>query len=504
MGCSSCSSNNNGLPAGCKNNGACGTYGCNKLEVFDWLAGMELPLGQKAFDVVEVRFKNSRKHFYRNVNNLELYPGDVVAVEASPGHDIGVVSLTGELVRIQLKRKDVKDNFEVRKIYRKAKEEDIAKWQEGRQLEQETMMRARTIARELDLQMKISDVEYQGDKSKVTFFYTADDRVDFRELIKRYAEAFKVRIEMRQIGYRVEAGRLGGIGSCGRELCCSSWLTDFRAVSTGAARYQQLSLNPAKLAGQCGKLKCCLNYELDQYVEAFKDLPSTNIKLKLPKGMAMHFKTDIFKRTMYYIYDGQPGESPFPLSIDAVKEIIDMNRKGIAIEDVDDFIEDVEATIEESTDFAQVVGQDSLTRFDQKRRNKRGGRGRTDNRNQNRNENQNENRNQNQNRNENRNQNQNRNQNENRNENQKPETRNQKPETGNQKPETRNQKPRPARQQGEQHQKKEGGAPAVGNTPNDGKKPAEGDRPRNNNNRRRNNNQRRGPKKDGPTPPPQS
>ena len=500
MGCSSCSSNNNGLPAGCKNNGACGTYGCNKLEVFDWLAGMELPLGQKAFDVVEVRFKNSRKHFYRNVNNLELYPGDVVAVEASPGHDIGVVSLTGELVRIQLKRKDVKDNFEVRKIYRKAKEEDIAKWQEGRQLEQETMMRARTIARELDLQMKISDVEYQGDKSKVTFFYTADDRVDFRELIKRYAEAFKVRIEMRQIGYRVEAGRLGGIGSCGRELCCSSWLTDFRAVSTGAARYQQLSLNPAKLAGQCGKLKCCLNYELDQYVEAFKDLPSTNIKLKLPKGMAMHFKTDIFKRTMYYIYDGQPGESPFPLSIDAVKEIIDMNRKGIAIEDVDDFIEDVEATIEESTDFAQVVGQDSLTRFDQKRRNKRGGRGRTDNRNQNRNENQNENRNQNQNRNENRNQNQNRNQNEN----QKPETRNQKPETGNQKPVTRNQKPRPARQQGEQHQKKEGGAPAVGNTPNDGKKPAEGDRPRNNNNRRRNNNQRRGPKKDGPTPPPQS
>jgi cell fate regulator YaaT (PSP1 superfamily) len=447
--------------------------------VFDWLAGMELPLGQKTFDIVEVRFKNSRKHFYRNVNNLELYPGDVVAVEASPGHDIGVVSLTGELVRIQLKRKDVKDNFEVRKIYRKAKEEDIVKWQEGRQLEQETMMRARTIARELDLQMKISDVEYQGDKSKVTFFYTADDRVDFRELIKRYAEAFKVRIEMRQIGYRVEAGRLGGIGSCGRELCCSSWLTDFRAVSTGAARYQQLSLNPAKLAGQCGKLKCCLNYELDQYVEAFKDLPSTNVRLKLPKGIAVHFKTDIFKRTMYYIYDGQPGESPFPLSIDAVKEIIEMNRKGIAIEDVDDFIEDVESTVEESTDFAQVVGQDSLTRFDQKRRNKRGGRGRTDNRggNQNRNESQNENK--------------------------RPDTRNQKPETRNQKPETGNQKPRPARHQGE-HQKKEGGAPVDGNKPNDGNKPAEGDRPRNNNNRRRNNNQRRGPKKDGPTPPPQS
>lgn len=502
MGCSSCSSNNNGLPTGCKNNGACGTYGCNKLEVFDWLAGMELPLGQKAFDIVEVRFKNSRKHFYRNVNNLELYPGDVVAVEASPGHDIGVVSLTGELVRMQLKRKDVKDNFEVRKIYRKAKEEDIAKWQEGRQLEQETMMRARTIARELDLSMKISDVEYQGDKSKVTFFYTADDRVDFRELIKRYAEAFKVRIEMRQIGYRVEAGRLGGIGSCGRELCCSSWLTDFRAVSTGAARYQQLSLNPAKLAGQCGKLKCCLNYELDQYVEAFKDLPSTNIKLKLPKGIAVHFKTDIFKRTMYYIYDGQPGESPFPLSIDAVKEIIDMNRKGIQIDDVDDFIEDVESAVEESTDFAQVVGQDSLTRFDQKRRNKRGGRnqggrgrgGENRNRSENKNENRNENRNENKSENQNKNENQNRNQPRGRNQNQGNRPKNQEGQGQQDRP----QQPRQPRPQGEPRPKAEGGAPAEGG------KPADGQRSQNNNNRRRNNNQRRGPKKDGPTPPPQS
>ncbi len=374
MGCSSCSSNN-GLPGGCKNNGACGTYGCNKLDVFDWLAGMELPMGQKVFDIVEVRFKNSRKGFYRNSSNLELYPGDVIAVESSPGHDVGVVSLTGELVRMQMKRKEIKDNYEIKKIYRKAKEEDIEKWQEARKAEQDTMMRARTIARELDLQMKISDVEYQGDRSKVTFYYTADDRVDFRELIKRYAEAFKVRIEMRQIGYRVEAGRLGGIGSCGRELCCSSWLTDFRAVSTSAARYQQLSLNPSKLAGQCGKLKCCLNYELDQYAEALKDLPSTNVKLKLPKGIAVHFKTDIFKKTLYYIYDGQPGEPPFPLSSAAVKEIIEMNKKGIVIEDVEDFIEEAEEVMEE-TDFAQVVGQDSLTRFDQKRRgNKNRGRG---------------------------------------------------------------------------------------------------------------------------------
>ncbi|MBL0315312.1 MAG: hypothetical protein IPP69_05835 [Flavobacteriales bacterium] len=378
MGCSSCSTGSDGLPKGCKNNGACGTYGCNKLEVFDWLAGMELPDGQKPFDIVEVRFKNSRKGFYRNATNLELYPGDVVAVEVSPGHDIGVVSLTGELVRVQMKRKEVKDNYEIKKIYRKAKEDDIAKWQEGRKIEQQTMMRAREIARSLNLDMKLSDVEYQGDKSKATFFYTADDRVDFRELIKRYAEEFRVRIDMRQIGYRFEAGRLGGIGSCGRELCCSSWLTDFRAVSTSAARYQQLSLNPAKLAGQCGKLKCCLNYELDQYVEAMKDFPSVNTKLHLPKGLAVHFKTDIFQRTMYFIYDGQPGEAPFPLSIEAIHEIIDRNKKGIAVETLEDFLEEVVA--EKETDFAEVVGQDSLTRFDRKKGKPKGNPNRRDRR----------------------------------------------------------------------------------------------------------------------------
>ncbi len=371
MGCTSCSSGSNGLPGGCKNNGTCGTYGCNKLEVFDWLSGLALPEGQKPFDIVEVRFKNSRKAFYRNVNNLELYPGDVVAVEVSPGHDVGVVSMVGELVRMQMKRKDVKDNYEIKKLFRKAKEEDIAKWQEGRKLEQNTMMRARVLARELNLEMKLSDVEYQGDKSKATFFYTADGRVDFRELIRKYADEFKVRVEMRQIGYRQEAGRLGGIGSCGRELCCSSWLTDYRAVSTSAARYQQLSLNPQKLAGQCGKLKCCLNYELDQYVEALKEFPSTQVRLLLPKGTATHFKTDLFKRTMYYVYEGQPGESPFALTIDAIKEIIDRNKKGIAVQAVEDFM--IEEVIEVETDFAQVVGQDSLTRFDKKRSDYKGG-----------------------------------------------------------------------------------------------------------------------------------
>lgn len=372
MGCSNCSTGNNGLPNGCKNNGACGAYGCNKLDVFDWLAGMELPDGQKPFDIVEVRFKNSRKAFYRNSGNLELYNGDVVTVEVSPGHDVGVVSLTGELVRMQMKRKEIKDNYEIKKILRKSTEQDIAKWQECRKLEQNTMMRARTLARELRLDMKLSDVEYQGDKSKATFYYTADDRVDFRELIKKYAEEFRVRVDMRQIGYRFEAARLGGIGSCGRELCCSTWLTDFRAVSTSAARYQQLSLNPAKLAGQCGKLKCCLNYELDQYVEATKEFPTVNTRLQLPKGTASHFKTDIFARVMYFTYDGQPAESPFPLSPEAVKDIMERNKKGIAVEEIETYMPAVVA--ESETDFAEVVGQDSLTRFDKQRG--RGGRDR--------------------------------------------------------------------------------------------------------------------------------
>jgi cell fate regulator YaaT (PSP1 superfamily) len=376
MGCSNCSTGNNGLPNGCKNNGACGAYGCNKLDVFDWLAGMELPDGQKPFDIVEVRFKNSRKGYYRNSGNLELYNGDVVTVDVSPGYDVGVVALTGELVRMQMKRKEIKDNYEVKKLLRKSTEQDITKWQEGRKLEQNTMMRARTISRELRLDMKLSDVEYQGDKTKATFYYTADDRVDFRELIKRFAEEFRVRIDMRQIGYRFEAGRLGGIGSCGRELCCSTWLTDFRAVSTSAARYQQLSLNPAKLAGQCGKLKCCLNYELDQYVEATREFPSVNTRLQLPKGSASHFKTDIFARVMYFTYDGQPAESPFPLSLEAVKDIMDRNKKGIAVEEVETYMPS--AIVENETDFAEVVGQDSLTRFDKQRGHGGRDRGRND------------------------------------------------------------------------------------------------------------------------------
>ena len=267
MACSSCSTKD-GQPKGCKNNGTCGTDSCNKLSVFDWLSNMSMPNGVEPFNYVEVRFKNGRKHFFKNTENLSLSMGDVVAVEASPGHDVGMVSLTGELVRVQMKKKKVKtDSEEVLKIYRKATQKDIDVWEEVRGREEAIKKRAREIAIRLNLSMKISDIEFQGDASKATFYYTADDRVDFRQLIKEFAREFNTRIEMRQIGLRQEAARLGGIGSCGRELCCSTWLTDFRSVSTSAARYQQLSLNPQKLAGQCGKLKCCLNYKLDSSLE---------------------------------------------------------------------------------------------------------------------------------------------------------------------------------------------------------------------------------------------
>lgn len=373
MGCSGCSTGrgcstaSNGLPGGCKNNGSCGTGGCNKLNVFDWLANMELPSGQPAFDIVEIRFKNSRKDFYRNVNNLQLNVGDVVAVEATGGHDIGVISISGELVRLQMKKRNVKtDSEEIKKVYRKAKPADIEKWQEAQGLEQATMYRARTCAVKLNLQMKISDVEYQGDRTKAIFYYTADDRVDFRELIKVLADEFKVRIEMKQIGARQEASRLGAIGSCGRELCCSTWLTDFRSVSTSAARYQQLSLNPLKLAGQCGKLKCCLNYELDSYMDALHDFPEVNnVKLETERGRAFHQKTDIFRRTMFFSYTDEP-DNFIPLPVDRVKEIMEMNKNSVKPADL--LIKVTPKFVEKKPDYENVVGQDSLTRFDKSKK----------------------------------------------------------------------------------------------------------------------------------------
>ena len=378
MGCSGCSTGrgcsteSNKLPGGCKNNGACGAGGCNKLNVFDWLANMELPSGQ-ACDVVEVRFKNSRKEFYKNVNNLSLSVGDIVAVEASPGHDIGIIAMAGELVRLQMKKKEVKSvgGPELKKIYRKAKQTDIDKWKEAQALEVDTMYKARTAAVNLKLQMKISDVEYQGDKTKAIFYYTADDRVDFRELIKKYAEQFRVRIEMKQIGARQEASRLGGIGSCGRELCCSTWLTDFRTVSTSAARYQQLSLNPQKLAGQCGKLKCCLNYELDSYLDAIKDFPDvTTGRLKTQKGEAFHQKTDIFGARMFFSYVEQPDQF-IPLPVNRVKEIVEMNKTGQLPPELLEFKEEKTILKKKEPDFENVVGQDSLTRFDRAKNQKR-------------------------------------------------------------------------------------------------------------------------------------
>lgn len=363
MGCSSCSSGG-GTPRGCKNNGTCSSGGCNKLGVFDWLANMQLPSGQTPYDILEIRFKNSRKGFYRNAKNLPLQVGDVVVVEASPGYDVGVVSVIGELARIQVKKKapNLKP-MEVRKIIRVANQEDIDKWVRARSLESEVMYRSRTLAVNIGLEMKISDVEYQGDLTKATFYYTADGRVDFRQLIKDMAEQFKIRIEMRQIGSRQEAQRLGGIGSCGRELCCSTWLTDFRSVSTSAARYQQLSLNPQKLAGQCGKLKCCLNYELDMYLESIKSFPTTETRLHTDRGTAVHIKTDVFKRQMWYAYEGDAGIGTglTPLSPERVREIAQLNGKGKKPADLRDFEETVERA---EPDYENVVGQDSLNRFD--------------------------------------------------------------------------------------------------------------------------------------------
>lgn len=394
MSCSSCSTGKDGQPKGCKNNGTCGTDGCNKLTVFDWLSNMSLPNGERPFDFVEVRFKNSRKEFFQNTENLSLSIGDIVATQAQSGHDIGMVTLTGELVRVQMKRKKVSfTDEEAPKVYRKASQKDIDIWQKCRDREEEIKKRAREIAIILKLQMKISDVEFQGDGSKATFYYTADERVDFRQLIKDMAKAFGIRIEMRQIGYRQEAQRLGGIGSCGRELCCSTWLTDFRSVSTSAARYQQLSLNPQKLAGQCGKLKCCLNYELDVYVDALKDFPSQDTKLFTEKGLAFCQKTDIFKEMLWFSYRDDPG-SWHVLSKDQVNEILEKNKKKEKVASLEMYA--MEIAVEEKVVFENVVGQDSLTRFD---RPKGGG-----NNNKNRNKNKNRNRNKNKNRNRNRNQ----------------------------------------------------------------------------------------------------
>lgn len=366
MGCTSCATGADGQPKGCKNNGTCGTDGCNKLTVFDWLSNMSLPGNMEPFNGVEIRFKNGRKHFYKNLEKLTLSIGDIVATEASPGHDIGIVTLTGELVRVQMKKKKLPPSIdELPKVYRKASQKDIDVWQKVRDREKDVQKRSREIAIRLGLQMKISDVEFQGDASKVVFYYTAEERVDFRELIKEFARTFSTRIEMKQVGFRQEAARLGGIGSCGRELCCSTWLTDFRSVNTAAARYQQLSLNPQKLAGQCGKLKCCLNYELDTYLEALEEFPRTDVKLHTEKGRAQCQKIDIFKGLMWFSYEKE-GMNWHEMEVSKVNEIIALNKKGVDATSLEEYIED--KIIPDAELFNNVVGQDSLTRFDQPKR----------------------------------------------------------------------------------------------------------------------------------------
>ena len=373
MGCSSCATGKDGVPKGCKSNGSCATGGCEKLSVFDWLSNMTLPNGEESFNIFEIRFKNGRKEFYKNTENLRISMGDILAVEGSPGHDIGSVSLAGELVKVQMKKRNVPvDSPEIKKIYRKANQKDIDVWQASREKEIETQRKGREILGRLGLKMKLSDVEYQGDGNKATFYYTADTRVDFRQLIRDLAGAFSIRVEMKQVGARQEAARLGGVGSCGRELCCSTWLTDFRKVTTSAARYQQLSLNPLKLAGQCGKLKCCLNFELDTYLDALKEFPKQETVLLTEKGPAVFVKMDIFKQHLWYTYKEERSKW-FLLTLEQVQEIIALNKNKEKASSLEEYEYEVDTPVK--VNFEDAVGQDSLTRFDapkaKKRRNNR-------------------------------------------------------------------------------------------------------------------------------------
>lgn len=334
------------------------TGNCHKLDSYNWLK--DIPEVVKTKNIVEVRFKNTRKDFFRNVNELRLKTGNIVAVEASPGHDIGIVALTGELAYYQMiKNNGEKDLEELKKVYRKAKPADLEKWEEAISLEKSTMLKSRKIADDLKLEMKIGDVEYQGDNTKAIFYYIADGRVDFRELIKILADNFKVRIEMRQIGARQETGRIGGTGPCGRELCCSSWMSNFISVTTNSARHQELSLNPQKLSGQCGKLKCCLNYELDSYLDAKKDFPDTSIPLETEEGTAYHQKTDIFKRLMWYSFDKENTVNLSVISVDRVIDIQEKNKMGQKVQ----FLEDKTKLANTFEEFKSNDGEESLDRF---------------------------------------------------------------------------------------------------------------------------------------------
>ena len=357
MACTGCNTNSKGTPSGCGSNGHCSTGGCNKLNTFDWLAAMDIedPSGS---DLVEVSFKNgARKDFFVNPSHTRTGTGDFVVVDTGSGYDVGKISLSGDLVSMQMKKKRAREDKVYLEVLRKANESDLDKLARARDMEMPALVKSRAIANTLGLEMKIGDVEYQADQRKATFYYTADGRVDFRELVRAYAREFKIKIEMRQIGARQESQRIGGLGSCGRELCCSTWLTDFKSVSTSAARYQNLAINQAKLSGQCGRLKCCLNYELDTYIDALKNFPKKADKLKTKLGRAVLVKRDIFKGLMFYSYETDRGRGVLTaLEVERVKEVLALNKK-------DEFPDDLpgerillnDNSSEDSTDSADVT-----------------------------------------------------------------------------------------------------------------------------------------------------
>ena len=368
MSCTSCST---GKPGGCKSNGGCSTGGCNRMNVHDWLANLPFSDPESNCAIIEVSFnQGSRKDFYRN-NSFQIFDkGDIVSVEGVSGYDVGTVSITGELVRLQLKKKGLKeDSPEFKKVLRRATDNDIIKWKETKAREHEVLIRSRAIARQLKVELKMAEVEIQADSRKATFFYIADDRVDFRELIKIYASEFRVKVEMKQIGARQEAGKVGGIGSCGRELCCSTWLTDFKSVNTNAARYQNLSINQTKLSGQCGRLKCCLNYELDTYLDALQHFPEDAEVIEVAKGRAFLIKKDIFRNLMWYSLPDNTKH--YPLSIESVKKIQEQNRQGIKPEALET-VEIISGKPKEvEPEFVDVVGHITLKSLEKNHRNRR-------------------------------------------------------------------------------------------------------------------------------------
>lgn len=377
MSCSGCGTATGGKPNGCKSNGGCSSGGCNRMNAYDWLQNLPIADYDSQCRVIEVSFsQGTRKDFFRNPALQQYEKGDLIAVEGVSGFDIGEVSLTGEIVRLQLKKRGVReDNPEMKKVLRRATDRDIELWKQNKAREPEAVIRSRAIAKQLRLDMKISQVEMQADGRKATFFYIADGRVDFRELIKVYASEFKVKVEMRQIGARQEAGKVGGIGSCGRELCCSTWLTDFKSVNTAAARYQNLSINQTKLSGQCGRLKCCLNYELDTYLDALQHFPENCDVLQVAKGNAFLIKKDIFKNLMWYTLPD--SNKQYPLSIERVKKIKELNKQGVRPEELEPVEIVSSKPKEEEPEFVELVGQISLKSLDRaaqkKRQQQRGG-----------------------------------------------------------------------------------------------------------------------------------